>query len=141
MSGLRRALPVLVLCLLTACSGGGDGEPDPVDPSVSAAAVERVLAELRSAPGVVDATGSYSTRIVDPGAVDVGITVEQALPAAEREALLDRAEELVWRSDAEPLTVVNVVLSTPGSSELVGERLYQGATQLEQLEQRYGPRG
>lgn len=140
MSGLLRTLPVLALCLLAACSSGaGGGTAEPAG-GTAASEVEQVLTALRDVPGVVEATGGYSTRAVDAGAVDIDLTVADTVAAAQRESLLDRAEELVWRSGVDPLETLNVVLGAPGSSELLGERLYQGRTQLQELERRYGPR-
>lgn len=138
---MSRLSVLLMLVLLTACSGGPSSPPGRSDDE-NRAAITAVMAELEGDRGVQEVTGAYETSMVTYGSIGLTITVADGTPAADQEALLDRAEELVWRSAADPINGLGllVVESSTPSTAPGRQRLYQGRSDLAPLTKRYGPR-
>jgi hypothetical protein len=132
----RRLL--VVLLLLTACSAGKSPDADRANERALAA----VEADLRTTQGVLEASASYSTSLTNYGAVQVSLVVADGTPAAAQEALLDTAEALVWRSPADPILRLGLLLteqSTPSTAP-GRQRAYVGADDVARLAARLGPR-
>jgi hypothetical protein len=138
---VSRAVALLLLVLLTAC-GSGSGAPPGRSDAENRAAVAAVIAELERADSVQEVSGAYETAAVKYGSIGMTITVAEGTPMAEQEALLDRAEELVWRSAANPINGLNVLVAEtrPGAKPGRRQRLYQGRTEVGRLAEKYGPR-
>lgn len=135
---MRRLLLLVVLLLLPACSAGTSPDADRANERALAA----VAAELRATEGVLQAAATYSTSITNYGSVSVSLTVPDGTPAAAQEGLLDRAEGLVWRSAADPLLRIGLILleqSTPSTAP-GRQRSYVDETELARLADRLGPR-
>lgn len=132
---------LLLLGLLCSCSNGSASPPRP-SAQDNRAAVEAVLAELEDSSAVEQVTGGYETAAVSYGSIGITMTVADGTPVAEQDALLDRAEELVWRSPADPINGLGVrVVETSTPSTAPGRaRLLQGRTEVAQLAKKYGPR-
>lgn len=138
---MNRAVALLLLVLLTACGSGSSAPPRPSD-AENRQAVAAVIAELERADSVQKVTGAYETSLVQFGSIGMTITVADGTPAPAQEALLDRAEELVWRSAADPINGLGllVVEPSPGAKPGRRQRLYQGRDEVGRLAERYGPR-
>jgi hypothetical protein len=133
----RLLLGVLLVLAAGACTSTG---PPVAGPSsrANSAAVQAVVEELRRGEEVVAVAGSYAGQ--EPGRVDLSITVPEGTAVEEQEAVLDRAEQLVWRSPVDPLLSVTLLVREPGDAPAGRQRSYVGAGQLAQLEDRYGER-
>ena len=142
----RRAVRVLALALgalaLAGCtSGGAGGTPSasstPEDPTAGTRAeIERQLAER---DGVAAAEVLYRDDLTVPATVAVDVTIE---PGADVDALAEEALRLVWLSDIEPLTAIQVEVinrSDPMSGLSRSVRLLDDA-EREAAEDRFGPR-
>jgi hypothetical protein len=138
---VRRLLLGVLLVLVAACT---TSEPPAAGPSAAdnAAAVRAVVEELRRGEEVVAVAGGYDAEQPVRGRVRLTITVPDGMPAEEQEAVLDRAEQLLWRSPVDPLNAVALLVREPGAAPTgpVRQRSYVGARQVAQLEDRYGPR-
>lgn len=135
---MRRLLLLVVLLLLSACSAGTSPDSD----RANERALVAVAAELRATEGVLQADATYSTSVTSYGAVSVSLTVADGTPAAAQEALLDRAEALVWRSAADPLLRIGLILleqSTPSTAP-GRQRAYVDESEIARLADRLGPR-
>lgn len=138
---MRRLLLVVLLAALAACSPSTPRAQGP-DNGENKAAMRAVLEELRRGEEVIEVTGGYETDITTYGQVDITITVPDGTPVEEQEALLDRAEQLVWRSPIDPILTFGVLVLEPSTPpDAMGrQRLYQGEERVAQLEEKYGPR-
>jgi hypothetical protein len=127
--------------LLTACGSGSSAPPRRSD-AENRAAVDAVIAELERADSVQEVTGAYETSLVAYGSIGMTITVADGTPVAEQDALIDRAEELVWRSVADPINGFGVlVVETSTPSTAPGRaRSYDGRDEVGGLAEKYGPR-
>ena len=135
---MRRLLLLVLLVLLPACSAGKSPDVDRANERALAAVAD----ELRATEGVLQADATYSTSITNYGSVSVSLTVADGTPAAAQEALLDRAEGLVWRSAADPLLRIGLILieqSTPSTAP-GRQRAYVGEDEVARLAARLGPR-
>jgi hypothetical protein len=138
----QRVLLALLLVLLTGCAGP---KPTPLGPPTGVAnpaAVQAVKDELRRGEEVVAVFGGYESGPAGGGRVELAITVPPGTPVEEQEAVLDRAEQLVWRSPVDPLSSVVLLVREPrtGPTDPVRQRSYDGPVQIAQLEETYGPR-
>ncbi|WP_157943913.1 hypothetical protein [Blastococcus atacamensis] len=145
--GVRRrgvrtlALALGVLALAGCTSGAAGGTPSasstPEDPTAGTRAdIERELADRDD---VADAEVLYRDDVTVPSTVAVDVTIE---PGADVAALADEALRLVWLSDIEPLTTIQVEVINPsdpmqGLSRAV--RLLDDAERAA-VEDRFGPR-
>jgi hypothetical protein len=138
---VRRLLLAVLLLLASACASSAP----PVAGRTAAqnsAAVQAVVEELRRGEEVVAVEGRYDAEQPVRGRVSLTITVPDGTPAEEQEAVLDRAEQLLWRSPVDPLSALALRVREPGTA-LTGptrQRAYAGAGEVAQLEDRYGPR-
>jgi hypothetical protein len=138
---IRAVALLLLFVLLTAC-GSGSGAPPRRSDAENRAAVDAVIAELERADSVQEVSGAYETSLVQFGSIGMTITVADGTPVAEQEALMDRAEELVWRSVADPISRLGfLVVETSTPSTAPGrQRSYDGRDEVGRLAEKYGPR-
>lgn len=104
--------------------------------------MERVVEQVREVPGVVEATGSWSGSLTTTGSTAVTATVADGTPEAEQQQVADRAAELVWRSQVDPVASLSILVLTPSTPpDAPGLQLrFDRAERFAELEQAYGPR-
>lgn len=133
---------VLVLVLMVAGCGGPGEQPRGVDREFNRAEMQRVVEQLRADDRVLDADGTWSGSLTTTGNTSVSVTVADGTPEAEQESVLDRAEELVWRSEVDPVLFLSLRVTTSSApADAPGlQRSYDRAERFAELERSYGPR-